>query len=237
MTIPAPGPDKQWTLDGLICRPGTRPKLQLARPVVTAVAAVRRWTGTRFRVTLRIGTIETTTDKDGQFSRAMSAPGRCCRRRAYCQSWPDHIQSLMVRRKSEWADQRLPYIIWTRRPLHVTLPSPTVAERSDNRSDPGARATSAGTVIRGSDDRPRSISLPFRSTAPIPEFNVPVYFTINPAGVAQGRTPDAAKGGELICQLRATKCRVRLPCWNRTPGEKRGTSTAWAVAPTVTGRA
>ena len=210
-----PGPAQftgRWRID--------RPEPARTRPVTLAHVGVTGLSGEVRRLNdlplvntiVRVGNVEARTDADGQFLLADLPPGgQVLEIDARTSNRGDtHYGVYFVRVEIQGKQTTvLPYTIWMPKldPRgYVKIPSPTVEETVvTTETIPGLELRiPAGTIIR---DRDGKIVTEINITAiptdrppfPLPDFNVPVYFTIQPGGAwLQGMTVEAAKGARLI---------------------------------------
>lgn len=210
-----PGPEQHngnWRIGAATPKRATSP-LQAAEGVTAVSGEVNRLNGQPLAgVTLRIGKRETRTNSAGQFLLVdVPTGGQTLEVDSSSVRDGDAAYGLYFAHLDIPAGRTtvLPYTIWLAKldPRGtVTIPSPTIAETVvTSPAIPGLELRlPAGTVIR---DRHGRIVTEINITAiptdrppfPLPDFNVPTYFTIQPGGAwLQGMTVDAAKGARLI---------------------------------------
>jgi RHS repeat-associated protein len=184
-----------------------------AAGVTALVGEVRRLNGAPMaKVTLAIGDRTATTSQDGTFlienvaegEQVLTIDGSTASQGNARYGIYDARVTLTYGQTNE-----LPYVIWMPKldPRGtVRIPSPTTQETViTNPAIPGLELRiPAGTVIR---DRNGGLVTEVNMTAipvdrppfPVPDFSVPVYFTIQPGGaVLQALTANAAAGARLI---------------------------------------
>jgi len=189
--------------------------LPTAAAGITALAGeVRRLNGAPMaNVTLRIGSHVATTGHDGTFlvesvadgEQVLTIDGSTANQGAAARYGIYDVRIMLAPAQTT----KLPYVIWMPKldPRgNVAIPSPTTRDTVvTNPAIPGLELhLPAGTVIR---DRNGALVTEINITAipvdrppfPLPEFNVPVYFTIQPGGaVLQTLTGQAPAGAQLM---------------------------------------
>jgi hypothetical protein len=228
-------PQRRSVARQLYNRPGNG--LPEAPPGVTAVAGqvLRLNSAPLANVTLSIGSRSVTTDRNGEFLLTNVPAGT--QRLVIDGSTANNG----VRRYGRYEyraiveagkTNALPFVIWmTRLDVRnaVQIPAPTSAETVvTNPRIPGLELHLApGTVIR--DDAGNNVTqitmtpIPVdQPPFPLPNHQVPVYFTIQPGGAhLQGLTMQAARGARLIYpNFTNSSPGERIDFWNYDPREK-----------------